>query len=199
MDWLELATNTGVSTSTSPTASLVTPAAPTPAPAAVTPSTTAKPPPANKLPESPRKSLPKDVTPAKPAASTTQSAKDWLGLGDSESDEELFKPKKSSVHSASLPHSPALSAQASPRVYPKKPKKDASSPKSSTGVKEDEDQDDWLARARSRRQQMLAKETSKDPNSSLAPANNESLDLQGSRVPTSGLRYAFYFFIGHLQ
>ncbi|CAL1530619.1 unnamed protein product [Lymnaea stagnalis] len=170
MEWLELAANTPPATTATSMPSSPPVTATTTTSASTMNSVVTKPPTpaaASKL-DSPRKSAAKEgagAPPKIPVANTTQSPKAWLGLQDSESDDELFKPKKSSVRSASLPQSPALSAQASPRIFPKKPnKRDSSSPKPSPAVsvsKDDTEDDDWLTRARQRRQQMLAKEEGK--------------------------------------
>ncbi|RUS83716.1 hypothetical protein EGW08_008512, partial [Elysia chlorotica] len=189
MEWLEAATTDNRTPPTTATASSATPSTPTaaaptgsasptkpsPAPGAVV--TPAKPP-------TPQKKTTGDPAPAqagspqKPTVSNAApSPRAWLGLGSDSDDEDFFKPKKSSARSAALPQSPALSgtASASPRVFPKKPgKKEGGSPKpspsSSTAVvkgdsDDDAGEDDWLARARSRRQQMLAKDSARSTGS----------------------------------
>lgn len=125
-----------------------------------------------KAPESPRKTVGNENDSTASATNKSSSiakagsnARAWLGLEDSESDGELFKPKKSTARSATLPQSPAVSsASASPKILPKKPTKKAASSKESPPAShhsKDDDEDDWLARAKSRRQQMLAKEEGK--------------------------------------
>ncbi|BFZ02757.1 hypothetical protein BsWGS_05795 [Bradybaena similaris] len=126
-----------------------------------------------KVPESHRKAVGNENDSTVSTASNKSSsiakagsnARAWLGLEDSESDGELFKPKKSTARSATLPQSPAVSsASASPKILPKKPTKKAPSSKESPPAShhsKDDDEDDWLARAKSRRQQMLAKEEGK--------------------------------------
>uniref|UniRef100_A0A2C9LKY0 Fas-binding factor 1 C-terminal domain-containing protein n=1 Tax=Biomphalaria glabrata TaxID=6526 RepID=A0A2C9LKY0_BIOGL len=166
MDWLELASsNPATATSTSSTpgtaAAVSTTVASSTKPPVPTTAVTTKP------PDSPKKSpvaTSQQASAAKlPPTNTGQSPKAWLGLADSESDDELFKPKKSSVRSASLPQSPIVSATASPRVVHKKPTKKDTSPKPGSSVSENkEEEDDWLAKVKSQRQQVLAKEKSEE-------------------------------------
>ncbi|GFR58727.1 FAS-binding factor 1 homolog [Elysia marginata] len=189
MEWLEAATADSTktpSTTTSVTSATATATALASAPA-VSPSKTT--PPAASVtqakPPTPQKKTGADSVPTsgnntsqKPSVSNTApSPRAWLGLGSDSDDDDLFKPKKSSARSAALPQSPALSgtASASPRVLPKKPsKKDSISPKPSPAGSavvtkgdsdDDAEEDDWLARARSRRQQMLAKDSARSTGS----------------------------------
>ena len=185
MEWLEAAaadsnhtpsTTTSVASATpaavTATPSAASPSKPSPSTAAVTP---AKPP----TPQRKASADAGSVTPQKPpvpSSNTAPSPRAWLGLGSDSDDDDLFKPKKSSARSAALPQSPALSgaASASPRVFPKKPgKKDGASPKPSPsgsavvtkGDSDEAEEDDWLARAKSRRQQMLAKDSARSTGS----------------------------------
>ncbi|KAK3709195.1 hypothetical protein RRG08_030872 [Elysia crispata] len=186
MEWLETATadsnrtpSTTTSVASGPPAAIASTAAASPSKpsTSTTAGTPAKPPTPQK--KTAGESAPGSTnTPQKPPVpNTAPSPRAWLGLGSDSDDDDLFKPKKSSARSAALPQSPALSgpASASPRVLPKKPsKKDGSSPKPSPSGSaivtkgdsdDDAEEDDWLARARSRRQQMLAKDSARSTGS----------------------------------
>ncbi|KAL8592685.1 hypothetical protein ACOMHN_037625 [Nucella lapillus] len=123
---------------------------------------------------SPREASPERKPDPSSSAASKLDSKDWLGLKDSDSDGELFIPKRVASRSPGVVDSTPRTPSSATRPGRGTPKTDLSPTRETTEKKsDDDDEDSFIARAKARRQAALGQQA-KERESAGAGAGDPS-------------------------